>query len=86
MKRIEIYKVIDEERSYQDDRWGGDSHDSKKSVGDFIIYMEEYISRAKKIYTTDAPVRDSLNELRKVVTLGVACFEQHRVPRRKLEE
>ena len=50
--RREVYTVIDGERDYQDNLWGGSSHDSFKSVGDFIIYMDQYIHRAKESYTT----------------------------------
>lgn len=76
MTRQEVYQVIDSERNYQDTKWGGLAHDSSHTVGDFIIYMEHYLNKAKKEYSTalytDEP---ALEELRKVTALGVALGE-----------
>lgn len=77
MERNKIYEIIDSERNYQDEKWGGVEHDENKSVGDYLIYMETYLHKARTIYTSDLPSMEALQQLRKVVALGVACFEIH---------
>jgi hypothetical protein len=83
MDKGEIVKTLFEERSYQDSKWGGKDHDSKQSIGDFIIYMEQFLNEAKFHYTGPEEARiDVLHCLRKVTALGIACFEVHGVPKR----
>lgn len=72
--------MIDEERFYQDNKWDG--LDDFNNVADFIIYMETYLERAKRV-NNPKQKDQSLDELRKVVTLGVACFEKFGVPARR---
>lgn len=90
MDRAEIFQVIGEERAYQRRRWGVRSAENPRefieksqSVARFILYMEDYLAtaRAQASHLPDGDPR-VLDTLRKVVTLGVACFEQHGVPSR----
>lgn len=83
MDRKDVYKVIDGERSYQDIK--GELHDwaPKHSVGDFIVFMQGYLNAAVARGSKDTGWNGALEELRKVVALGVACFEQNGVPERK---
>ena len=84
MKREDVYKVIDKERDYQDAKWGGLDHDTEHSVGDWIIYMEYYLNKAKVSYSTSFYTdKPTLNELRKVIALGIAGFEIFGVPERE---
>jgi hypothetical protein len=85
MTRAEVYAVIDGERAYQDGRWGGTVHDENKRLGDWITYMRFYLDEATRRATKDSHERGALTELRKVVALGVACFEQMGVPERSTE-
>lgn len=78
MNRQVVYTILDEERVYQDKIWKGKSHD----LGNWIIYMEHYLNRAKKELSTETSDIPALHQLRKLVALGVACFEQHGVPSR----
>lgn len=80
LDREHIYKIIDEERFYQDSKW--DDMDSVNNVADFIIYMETYLEAAKRI-NNPKEKDQSLDHLRKVVALGVACFEKFGVPARR---
>lgn len=82
MKREEIYKVIDSEREYQESKWTNASHKTHE-IEAWIIYMEYYLNRAKEeitLFTIDEG--KSLDQLRKVVALGVACFEIHGIKER----
>lgn len=89
MKREQVYKVIDGERDYQNSKWSpnhmtdGVPADEGKTVAHFIVYMDDYMTRAKHEFTGSGGDRATLEELRKVVALGVACFEAHGVPERK---
>ena len=82
MTREEVYNIINKERDYQDSLWGGRPHDEFKSVGDFIVYMDRYMTQVKEEYTTKAGNTAALDQLRKVVALGIACFEYNGVPPR----
>lgn len=86
MNRTEIYQILDGEREYQDQLWGGHKHDNFHSVGDFMIYIDDYMRKAKDAYTNQHGKLAALDVLRKVVALGVACFEVHDVPERKLNK
>lgn len=85
MNREEIFKRLEQERTYQDKLWGGDKHDKSHTVGDWLIYMNHYLDRAKikhsTSYKSDA---EALKEMRKVVALGIACFEIYGVPERMI--
>ena len=81
MDRKEVYKIVDLERDYQDSIW---NHSEKfNSVGDFLIYMDDYMRKTKEMYTTESGKEPALDVLRKIVALGIACFEVHGVPERK---
>lgn len=82
--RLKVYEAIDKERDYQDLLWGGRRHDESHSVGDFIVYMEDYLRKTKEAYTQKGN-NGAMEQLRKAVALGVCCFEVHGVPDRKLE-
>jgi hypothetical protein len=82
MNRQQVFDRLSEEREYQNDRWGGPIHDREHNIGDWVIYMEHYLQKAKTSLTTGS-TEDALSELRKVTALGVACFEQFECPKRK---
>jgi hypothetical protein len=82
MVRALVYDAIDGEREYQDGKWGGPGHDAGHGVGSFIVFMDEYLRRAKEKLTTVVGDEAALHELRKVAALAVACFEQHGCPSR----
>lgn len=84
MKRSEIYKVIDNEREYQNSQWG-EFHDRDHNAEAFILYIEHYITEARRAITTEKGIQGGLTQLRKVVALGVACFEEHGVPEREIK-
>lgn len=74
MTREEAYSLVDLERFYQDGKWGGEEHDSKHNVADWIIFMEIYLDRAKAaVHSTGK--REAMEQILKVTALGVACME-----------
>lgn len=87
---IEVISAISSERNYQKRRWGRRQHDGTfveqfNTVGNFVVYMRHYLAEAEKALSTKSGPHAALEELRKVVTLGVACFEQHGIRMRPSE-
>lgn len=91
MERSKVYSVIDGERAYQEKVWGDNGERrtnpnsnqvAKHDVGQWMVFMDHYMSLAKEKLTTVHGHDEALHMLRKVVALGVACFEQHGVPYR----
>ena len=86
--REEVYKAIDGERNYQDDRWNESTTTSAglHSVTEFVLYMEHYLTETRRLLSTQASPKaeqDGLDFIRKVTALGVACMEQNGVVKRK---
>lgn len=86
--RSVVYEVIDGERDYQEERWNKDTTASggRHTVPEFILYMEHYLTLARTASSTQAdPAATiaSLDMLRKVTALGVACMEQNGVVLRR---
>lgn len=80
--RAEVYAVVDGEREYQDGLAGTSETDGYHTVSEFILYMEDYIAEARSVasrtWGPDATTK-SLDIIRKVTALGVACMEQNGV-------
>ena len=85
MRREQVYKLIDSERHYQENLpYYSAEQDSKHSVASWIIAMEKHLANAKEeIYKLDDIA--ALEEVRKVVAIGVACMENNDTPERHLE-
>ena len=85
--REKVYKIIDSERDYQKKRWGGDQ---ETQINSFILYMEHHLQRAREVASTQtngnnnpgATGESSLDCIRKVTALGVACMEANGAPKR----
>jgi len=80
--RPEVYAAIDSERDYQIKRWGyrqcnNHFEEADHGVCDYIVYMHHYLDLAIEKASTEAGNDAALEMLRKVVTLGVACFEHN---------
>lgn len=88
MKRIDVYKLIDGERDYQNERWTADNIPSGTHVHtpeEWIVYMEDYLAEAKHILSrNEAPecYPRAMGIIRKVTAMGVAAMEQNETPSR----
>lgn len=86
MQRSDVYKRLDGERDYQDERWGtrrtlDGTPDEEKPVAEWINYMEFHLAKAKeKVYYLKT--EEALAEVRKVTALGVRAMEIHGCPER----
>jgi len=88
MDRAAVYRAINSERDYQLKCWGvrqpdGSLQEATHTPGEFLLYMQHYVTQAITEETTKhAAAANTLDIMRKIVALGVACFEQHGVPAR----
>lgn len=73
-ERIAAIDAIDEELNYQDKKWGDVYDDGDWSIGDWIIFMERYVERAKALLGHPIP---ALCEVRKIGALAVKCMICH---------
>jgi len=85
--RDAVYRAIDSERDYQDDRWGdslsgGRPGNGERSVDEFALYIIGYANDLLVNASHFGKQGDKLDIIRKITTLGVACMEQHGAPHR----
>ena len=86
LHRQDVYKCLDGERDYQDEKWGtqrtsNGTPDEEKPVAEWINYMEFHLAKAKeKVYYLKT--EEALAEIRKVTALGVLAMEIHGCPER----
>lgn len=90
MKREEVYKLIDGEREYQDAKWDAQRATAgeplRKDYGvaeAWILWMEEWLSYARKAAANNIDKTEALEMVRKATALGVACMEYHDTPARQ---
>ncbi len=77
MERKDVYKLIDGEREYQNMLPQHSKElDFNHSVGDWIIYMEHLIIKAKEeIYQLNEI--EAMSYIRKATAVGVAAMENN---------
>lgn len=74
--RKQVFSVVTDERVYQDRKWGTlDEHPHE--VGSWITIMRKLLRDAEDAYQSQRGDIGALDEIRKVVAVGVACMEQH---------
>lgn len=83
MNRERVYKVIDGERNYQESQNKKWDHQGKITVEAEILMMEEYIKKLREAWVNNYGPDQALDVMRKVVGIGVRCFENHGCPERK---
>ena len=75
------YESIQTEREYQDAKWGHHSQHGHE-VGAWLLLMHVHLTKAQAAWASANNDRGALEELRKVLALGVACGEQNGLPHR----
>jgi hypothetical protein len=85
MKREKVFEAIESERLFQDRKWGTiDKHPHE--VGGWLTIMRKLLTDAEAAWCSNNGDDKALEELRKVLAVGVACAEQHGIPGRSLFE
>lgn len=84
LSRVEndIWAAICRERDYQDEKWG-DIHTNPHSIFEWIGIMEKELQEAKAAYFQRPANNQMLQEVLQVVSVGVACMEQHGIIERE---
>lgn len=70
------------ERNYQDDKWGTVT-DRPREVGTYLTLVRAHMVEADAGCAVNNHDEVALEEVRKVVALGMACLEQYGSPVRK---
>ena len=75
-----IIAAITRERNYQDAKWGPPQH----TVGEWLLIVQAELDEAKLAWVKGQGDTGALEELLQVVSVGVACMEQHGIIQRFL--
>ena len=82
----EALAAVVSERRYQEMRKVRDSGQESHSVGEYLLYMQDYLNEAihvaARTWGPDAPAK-TLEIVRKVTALGFACMEDNGSPKRE---
>ena len=77
MDRKDVYRLINEEREYQeilpDTRTDGHQH----QVGEELVLLQVYTQRALNSWVDNPGDLKALCEIRKVAAIAVRCLENH---------
>ena len=79
--RANVYDAIGTERYYQEQKWGM-LEEHPQSVGGYLTLMRVHLAEAEAAWAKTDTDKEALHCLRKVLALGVACGEQHGLPKR----
>jgi hypothetical protein len=82
LKRERAFKAIERERAHQDKKWGT-IRKHPHTVGEWLLIMESELAEAKAGWCKGRGDEDALKEVLQVVSVGVACLEQHGIIERK---
>jgi len=77
-KREDVFKLIDGERKYQNALPYHSSYiDHDRSVAEWLLLIEHYLNKAKfSLFKMDEI--SSLDDIRKLAALAVACMEHNK--------
>ena len=80
--RAAVYDAINSERYYQEQKWGI-LEEHQQSVGAYLTLMRVHLSKAESAWAGSSDETEALAGIRKVLAIGVACGEQHELPKRE---
>ena len=69
-----VFAVLRKEREYQIAQHGDDEN---TSIGDFLVYMELYLLKAKQSLLKSNSHYTTREMITKITALGVAAMERH---------
>ena len=71
-----VLDAVHEERVFQNRKWGTVG-DHPHEVGGWLTIMRKLLSDAEEAWSSNKGDIGALDEIRKVVAVGIACMEQH---------
>lgn len=84
--RKDVYAALDGEREYQNENTTSSA--GRHSVGEFVVFMDNYLHEAKAQLSRmaePAATEAALHTIRKITAMGVACMEQNGAPMREFD-
>lgn len=76
MERSEVYKLIDSERDYQEAQEDLLGWQKKKTVGEWIVLLNHYVTLTNAAWCTATGDDEALEVIRKLAGIAVHCMEQ----------
>jgi hypothetical protein len=67
-----VFQKITRERAYQEHKWRDNPH----TVGEWLLIMQAELDEAKEAWHHPDDAK-TLDEILQVISVGVACLEQH---------
>ncbi len=82
MKREEVYKIIDGERDYQEERWNEETTASRgiHTPYEWLTFMQDYLTEAMHIASRKPEPQAQgmvMESIRKITAMGVCAMEQN---------
>lgn len=76
MNRTQVYEIIDSERDWQDRKWGTiEQHPHE--VGGWLTVLRQLLWTAENEWAHSPSDVTTLDQVRKIAAVSVACIEQH---------
>lgn len=72
----EVLTAVHDERVFQNRKWGTIT-EHPHEVGGYLTIMRKLLTDAEAAWSSQRGDAGALDEVRKVVAVGVACMEQH---------
>ena len=72
----EVLSVIHDERIFQNRKWGSIA-EHPHEIGGYLTIMRKLLAEADVAWSSYRGDAGALDEIRKVVAVGIACMEQH---------
>ena len=82
MHRGDVYRLISEERTYQDNLDSSRTDGHLHSVGEELLLLEGYLRKATALWVDRPGDTLALDGIRKVAAIAVRCMENHGAPAR----
>jgi hypothetical protein len=79
--RAAVFDAITTERHYQELKWGA-LEEHPQSVGAYLTLMRVHLADAEAAWARSSGDAMALDRIRRVIAIGVACGEQHGMPKR----
>ena len=80
----DVFAAIEREREYQDDKWGIVFNNPHEVAG-WLLIMQSELNEAKESWVHSSGNEEALKEILQVISVGVACLQQHGVFERAKE-
>ena len=84
LSREEVFKLISEERDYQNDKWHI-TEQSEYSISEWLTMIRKYLNDAENGVFNEEPA-SAMEAIRKVTALGNAAIENIGCKSRNIEE